>query len=135
MTQAWFASWTIAYGRLSAESRWLVKKLQIGRREGAITPTNPVKGKDLALEYTLSTLDAAATNIEVCRWAIEARKAGIPVANDGEGYFLAWTPDEIERTIRREKSRMRESAEVIDGLERAFRDTRQQELFEGEARA
>lgn len=50
-----------------------------------------------------------------------ARKSGEPICNDGDGYYIAERPEEIERSIRRMGSRISKQIVAKKGLEKAAR--------------
>lgn len=47
----------------------------------------------------------------------ELRSAGVPICSDGNGYYIAKSRDELDRTIVQLKSRVKKIQSAIDGLE------------------
>lgn len=59
---------------------------------------------------------------ELRREIAAARKKGIPICNDGSGYYLAECPDDLERSIRRMGSRISKQIAAKKGMEKAARE-------------
>lgn len=58
------------------------------------------------------------------------RKQGVPIASDNGGYFYAQNKDELKHTINSFYSRIAEMYQAIKGLESAYPDKEQLDIFE-----
>ena len=47
----------------------------------------------------------------------ELRSAGVPICSDRNGYYIAKSREELDRTIVQLKSRVKKIQSAIDGLE------------------
>lgn len=73
---------------------------------------NRIKSRDLCL--------MTEANSSQIRSAVNAaRKEGIPIGSDSEGYFVALSPQDLAHSLRHMRSRIREIEMAMVGLEKA----------------
>ena len=81
-------------------------------------PTGKVNRISTAVLQDLTGIKDPA---ELRREIAAARKRGEPICSDGDGYYIAETPEDIERSIRRYNSRISKEIAAKKGLEKAAR--------------
>ena len=61
-------------------------------------------------------------NAPTVRQIVNASRANfVPIASDGNGYFIAETPDELDHTIAQLNSRIHKMIQAREGLKKAQR--------------
>lgn len=58
----------------------------------------------------------------------DSRANFVPIASDGDGYFMAETPDELDHTIAQINSRIHKMIQAREGLKKAQRLMREADL-------
>lgn len=79
-------------------SRLLVKKLEIGRRDGSVTPDHPITARTIAADWNKKFSDVVTEN-DVRGWVEYAQGVlGLPVYSGKEGYAWCTTEGEWKRS-------------------------------------
>lgn len=121
-------------GTLENAARLLVKKLQIGRSDGTITPQKLIKGRELAAAWNAKFNDGV-DDIDVREWVNYARGVlGFPIYSErGKegGYCFCISEQEWNRTKAHIKSSIKLQLAAATAPDKYFTNLHQQEAFTG----
>lgn len=98
--------------RLLALAPQFLEGLKRGRLDGRITPTAPVTGREICKRWK-ALKESSEVRALVSYW----RERGEPIASEGDGYFYALTPSELEPTMLHLRQRMSRILTVTRGLQ------------------
>lgn len=102
---------------LMTKRDWLTALLPIGE-------TNAVTVKELVIRAGLSDTRALTKQIE---WE---RRRGVPICATGQGFYIPATPGELERYLKRRRSRERTQIKATEAMQRTLDHQQgQQSLF------
>ena len=86
------------------------------------TSDNPIKSKVIEQKYNLSG--------EIVREIVRnARRNGVPIASDSNGYFYAASQKELKETLDQLRNRAKSILKTINALESVYPNKEQNELF------
>lgn len=79
-------------------------------------------GKENRISFRLlQEATALHSQAELRRAINRARRGGEPICNDGDGYYRAENPGDLDRSIKRYNSRISKQIAAKKGLEKAKR--------------
>lgn len=82
-----------------------------------LIPTGKENRISTAMLKSITHLDPAVIRREINK----ARSDGEPICSDGDGYYYAETPNELNHTIKRMNSRIHKQIRAREGLKKAQR--------------
>lgn len=90
------------------------------------TAKYPMSGKDLAEAYN-RTFSTKYTNVEVREIVRYLRRMRIPIASNGNGYWYAFTSQELAGAIKSLKERIKDMSGTLGELELLQREMKEHE--------
>lgn len=88
------------------------------RDSGAATPLRPITAG--RIKEHMAAAGFRMHNSEICAMVNHLRRAGNPIASNGDGYFWANTRDELEPTIQHMRERIASMSDALGGMTRRF---------------